>query len=154
MKEHNVNPSSTDPSNPFTSVLFTLTGKHSQEKPRQKSAINCWSKTAATAENIATLVRQTCIRENIARKQSVAVWNRVAREQFALLEEEDRAHWEEKAKQDHLVDLAQWKALNEGKISTTPEARQQYVPPFASSIHLTHFLQMHRGLCSLWPIHH
>lgn len=128
MKTHDIDPRSKDPSNPFTSLLFSLTGKAAAEKPRQKSAVNCWSKSPDVCKSINDEVYKLCVEQGLRRNQSVAIWNKVAREQFAKLTAEDRAHWEEKTKQQHREDLEAWNALNEGQVSTKPEDRQRYAP--------------------------
>lgn len=127
MKQHNLDPRSTDPSNPFTALLFSVTGIHPTEKPRQKSAVNCWSKLNAASIN--QLVRQACIVNNVGRKNSMAVWNRVAKEEFSKLPQDKQRFWEQKAKDDHAKDIEEWKATREAAISTKPEDRQRYVQP-------------------------
>lgn len=129
MRKHHPDPRSTDPSNPFTALLFSLTGKPSRDKPRQKSAVNCWSKSEDASTAISAEVRKICIAQGIQRNQSVGVWNQVAQDKFALLTDAERKIWEQKAKDAHAEDIAAWKALNEGNISTKPEDRQRYVCP-------------------------
>lgn len=128
MKSHNCDPRAKDPSNPFTSLLFSLTGRSAVDKPRQKSAVNCWSKSPNVCSSINDEVYGICVAEGIRRNQSVAIWNRVAREQFGRLGEEEKKMWEEKAKEEHVKELNAWNALNEGQVSTTPVDRQRYVP--------------------------
>lgn len=134
MKAHNCDPRGKDPSNPFTSLLFSLTGKATVEKPRQKSAVNCWSKSPNICNTINDEVYKICVAEGVRRNQSVSIWNRVAREQFGLLKQEEKERWEQKAKEEHTKEIEAWNALNEGRVSTKPEDRQQYVRILAFSL--------------------
>lgn len=123
MKQHDVDPRNTDPSNPFTALLYAITGIHVSDKPRQKSAVNCWSKSQTVSIN--QLVRQACIANNVGRKNSMVVWNRIAREEFSKLPEDNKRYWEQKAKDDHAREIDEWKAARHAAISTKPEDRQR-----------------------------
>ena len=123
MKQHSVDPRSTDPSNPFTALLFAIAGVHPMEKPCQKSAVNCWSKSQAALIN--QLVCQWCILNDIGRKNSMAVWNRIAKEEFSKLPEDKQQFWEQKAKENHAQELEKWKAVRDVAISTSPQDHQR-----------------------------
>lgn len=55
----------------------------------------------------------------------MAVWNKIAREEFAKLPQERQQHWEQKAKEDHAKELDDWKAVRGAAISTKPADRQR-----------------------------
>lgn len=55
----------------------------------------------------------------------MAVWNKIAREEFAKLPADKQRYWEQKAKDDHVRDVEEWKAAMAAAISTKPEDRQQ-----------------------------
>lgn len=57
----------------------------------------------------------------------MAVWNKIAKEEFSKLSKEKQRYWEQKAKEDHAKDIEQWKAARDTAISTKPEDRQRYV---------------------------
>lgn len=123
MKSHSLDPRSSDPSNPYTALLYAATGKGPIDKPRQKLAVNCWSKTET--ELINALVRETCIAESVNRKNGVTIWNWIARQEFSKLPPRVQREWEQRAKEDHERDVEQWKAARDAAVSTAPEDRQR-----------------------------
>lgn len=123
MKSSNIDPRSSDPSNPYTTLLFAATGKGPTDKPRQKSAVNCWSKTQT--EEINRIVRAACIAESVNRKNGVAIWNRVARQQFNTLPPSVQREWEQRAKEEHRIEVEKWNASRTAMVSTAPEDRQR-----------------------------
>jgi len=58
----------------------------------------------------------------------VAVRDKVARDLFEDLLEDEKAQWIEQAKEDYEVAVARWKQETEGNPSIAPEDRQRSVP--------------------------
>lgn len=126
MKDHNLDPKSSNDNNPFGAVIAALTGQELFPRPRLKTAVNTWCKTDVIEIN--KVVQQTVVAEKTPPGKTVAVWNRVAKQLFNLLKPEEKKYWEKKAKENHEAALAEWKASRDKKIGTSPEARQKCVP--------------------------
>lgn len=123
MKDNKYDPKSNDDKNPFGAVISALTGHELFTRPRLKTAVNTWCKTNVIEIN--KVVQQTVIAEKTPPGKTVAVWNRVAKQLFNLLDTQEKQHWEQKAKENHEKALADWKASKDKKISTTPADRQK-----------------------------
>lgn len=127
MKDQDLDPKDSGALDPYRLLLHKLTGVSSQ-RPRLKSAVNVWRKTAR-AEIDATVKEKG----NVPRAQMAKLRDQTAREMFAKFSEEERAQWAEQAKEDHEEAMKGWKRETEGDPSTTPEDRQRYCPCILSS---------------------
>jgi hypothetical protein len=119
MKDHDLDPKESGALDPYRILLNKLTGASSQ-RPRLKSPVNVWRKTARA--EIDGIVKQ---KGDVPRAQMAKHRDQVAREMFAKLSVEERKSWEEQAKEEHEEALKAWKHETDGKLSTTPEDRQR-----------------------------
>ena len=118
MKHQDLDPKESGASNPYRVLLQKLTGSYSQ-RPRLKSAVNVWRKTARL--EIDAIVKE----KQLPHAQMAKHRNQMAKEMFARLSVEEKQQWAEQAKDDHEEALEAWKAETSGDLSTTPEDRQR-----------------------------
>ena len=119
MKDHDLDPKESGAQDPYRVLLHKLTGVSSQ-RPRLKSAVNVWRKTARVE-----IEANTKEKGGIPRAQQAALRDKIAREMFAVLRKEEKDGWAEQAKEEHEEALKTWKCETEGSLSTAPEDRQR-----------------------------
>lgn len=122
MKDQDIDPKESGAQNPYRILLHKLTGTTIQ-KPRLKSAANVWRKTQR--QEIDAAVKEITQRNNTPRNALAATRDKVARDMFSKLSQEEQAQWILQAKEEHDEALARWKQDNEAVCSTTPEDRQR-----------------------------
>jgi len=118
MKDQDLDPKESGALNPYRLLLLKLTGGSSQ-RPRLKSAVNIWRKTARA--EIDEIVKQ----KEVPRAQLAKHRDQAAREMFAKLSAEEKEQWAEQAKEEHEEALKAWKQDTEGEVSMAPEDRQR-----------------------------
>jgi hypothetical protein len=123
MKDQDIDPRESGAHNPYRILLHKLTGTTIQ-KPRLKAPVNVWRKTQRKEIDL----EAKKITENTPRSKHAAVRDKVAREMYDLLPQEEKSQWIEQAKEEHEEAMAKWKEDSEGSPSTTPEDRQRWVP--------------------------
>jgi len=129
MKDQDIDPRESGAHNPYRNLLHKLTGT-SIQKPRQKSPVNIWRKTQR--KEIDSEAKKIIEKDKTPPSKHAAVRDKVAREMYDLLSQEEKAQWIEQAKEEHEAAIAKWKEDTEGDPSTAPEDRQRWVPIFAS----------------------
>ena len=119
MKDQDLDPRESGAQNPYRSLLHKLTGT-AIKKPRQKPPANIWRKTQRKEIDIEAkkLV-------NTPRSQHAAIRDKLARDMFEQLPEDEKLQWIEQAKEEYEIAMARWKEDTEGKPSTRPEDRQK-----------------------------
>ena len=122
MKDQDIDPRESGAQNPYRILLHKLTGT-SIKKPRLKSATNVWRKTQR--KEIDAQVKEITQLGNTPRTSLAAIRDKVAREMFEKLPQEDKAQWIEVTKKEHEEALVRWKEDCEGDCSTLPEDRQR-----------------------------
>ena len=118
--------------NPYRLLLHKLTGT-STPKPHLRSAANVWRKMQR--KEIDAEVKKIAESRTIPQSALTAARDKVARDMFAKLPEEEQAQWAEQAKEEHDVALATWKEDNQGSCSTSPADRQRYDFSLCLSVH-------------------
>jgi len=119
MKDRDIDPKESGAIDPYRLLLHKLTGTSSQ-RPRLKTPVNVWRKTARL--EIEAMVQE---RGALPRAQLAKQRDQIARELFANLSEEERKQWADQAKEEHEEALNTWKQETEGDLPTTPEDRQR-----------------------------
>ena len=125
MKDQDVDPRESGAHNLYWILLHKLTGTTIQ-KPRLKAPVNVWRKTQR--KEIDLEAKKITEKENTPRSKHAALRDKVAREMYDLLPQEEKSQWIEQAKEEHEAAMAKWKEDTEGRPSTTPEDRQRWVP--------------------------
>jgi len=123
--------------NPYRTLLHKLTGTTIQ-KPRQKPAVNVWRKTQRGEIDVEA--KKITERENAPRSKHAAIRDKLARDMFERLPEEEKIQWAEQAKEEHATAMSRWKEDTEGNPSTEPEDRQKcdptlFLPFFVTDSH-------------------
>lgn len=113
--------------NPYHVLLHKLTGTTIQ-CPRRRIAVNVWRKTQRIV--IEQEVKQRAAHDRTPLSGLAALRDKVAKEMYAKLDAEEKAEWEEQAKEDHEAATKAWKDETEGKLSTDPADWQKYVQVF------------------------
>lgn len=124
MKDHDLDPKDSGLLNPYHVLLHRLTGT-SIQRPRMKSAMNIWRRTEAPV--IEAEVRRLVLEGGISRSKVVALRERVAKEIFFELSEEERDEWKAQAKLEHEKAVENWTNETQADPSEDPAARQKYV---------------------------
>jgi hypothetical protein len=119
MKEQDLDPKDSGAQDPYRILLHKLTGV-TYQRPRLKSTVNVWRKTARV--EIEAILKQ---KEDVSRAQMAKVRDQIARDMFAELSVEEKGEWVERAKEEHEEALKTWKLETEGPPSTAPEDRQR-----------------------------
>lgn len=119
MKGQDLDPKQSGAQDPYRILLHKLTGVCSQ-RPRLKSPVNVWRKTARV--EIEATAKQ---KDGVSRSQMAKLRDQTAREMFANLSVEEREGWAEQAKEEHEEALKAWQRETEGSPSTAPEDRQR-----------------------------
>ena len=65
--------------------------------------------------------------ENTPLSRHAAVRDKVARDMYNLLSQEEKSQWIAQAKEEHEAAMVKWKEDTEGSPSTEPEDRQRWV---------------------------
>src|SRR5271156_411396 len=103
MKDQDVDPRESGAHNPYRILLHKLTGTTIQ-KPRLKATVNVWRKTQH--KEIDVEAKKRTEEENIPRSKHAAVRDKVAREMYDLLPQEEKSQWIEQAKEEHEAAMA------------------------------------------------
>jgi len=119
MKAQDLDPKESGALDPYRILLNRLIGTSAQ-RPRLKSSVNVWRKTARA--EIDAVVKQ---KGDVPRAQMAKHRDQAARDMFSKLSEEEKEQWAEQAKEEHEEALKTWKHETEGKLSTAPEDRQR-----------------------------
>lgn len=125
MKDMDLDSTATGVYNPYRSLLGKLTGKNINA-PRQRSAANTWRKTQHDAVE-AEIQRQLGQLEGeggVKKAQMIAFRDRVAREMFQRLSENEQREWRLAAIAEHQVAMKAWKMEMVGKLPTDSRSRQ------------------------------
>lgn len=124
MKDHDLDPKDSGLSNPYRILLHRLTGT-SIQRPRMRSAVNVWRRTEVQV--IEAEVRRLVLEGHISRPKVVTLRERVAKEMFSKLSEEEREEWGARAKEEHEKAVEDWTNETQADPSEDPAARQRYV---------------------------
>ena len=108
--------------NPYRTLLHKLTGT-TIVKPRQKSPVNIWRKTQR--KEIDLEAKKITERENTPRSKHAAIRDKLARDLFEKLPEQEKAQWVEQAKEEYDAAVSRWRDDTEGNPSTEPEDHQR-----------------------------
>ncbi|KAF8971656.1 hypothetical protein BDZ97DRAFT_1650694 [Flammula alnicola] len=103
MKDHDLDPKETGAHNPYRALLYKLTGKESN-RPRLKPPVN-----------------------GIQRSGLASLREKIVRELFAKLPEDERRRWRQTATREHGEAEKAWKKEMESPPSTSPEDRQRCI---------------------------
>ena len=125
MKDQDIDPRESGAHNPYRVLLHKLTGTTIQ-KPRLKAPVNIWRKTKRTEIDLEA--KKITERQNTPLSRHAAVRDKVAREMYNLLSQEEQSQWIAQGKEEHVAAMEKWKADTESSPSTTPEDRQRWVP--------------------------
>jgi len=124
MKDHDLDPKDSGLSNPYHVLLRRLTGS-SIQRPRMRSAMNVWRRTEAPV--IEGEVRRLVSEGGITRPMVVTLRERVAKEMFLKLNQDERDGWKVQAKEEHETAFKKWTNEMQADPSEDPAARQKYV---------------------------
>ncbi|KAL0567420.1 SERTA domain-containing protein 3 [Marasmius crinis-equi] len=112
---------------PFTPLLNQLSyGKKEAQKgkPRKQSAEQAW---ADANKSYLDAVHDKQKQEEASKHPDLpapAVYNKVLREEFAKLSEEEQKEWQERSQTEHATGVKDWKEKQNAKPSEKPEDRQ------------------------------
>ncbi|PPQ81136.1 hypothetical protein CVT24_007876 [Panaeolus cyanescens] len=125
MKDNDVNPAESGALNPFSVLLFKLTGIGYQ-KPRLRSAVNTWRR--AHRAEIEEEAQSLALNDTRSQRQKLAnIREKVAKEKFDSLSEEDQRYYRDLAKEEHEAAMKQWEKDTTSPPSTSPEDRQRAI---------------------------
>lgn len=124
MKDHALDPKDSGLSNPYRVLLHKLTGT-SIQRLRMKSAKNIWRRSEAPA--IEAEVRRLVLEGGFSRPMVAALRERLAKEMFLQLNEDEREGWKAQAKEEHDTAIESWTNETQADPSEDPIARQKYV---------------------------
>jgi hypothetical protein len=122
MKNQDIDPRDSGAHNPYRSLLHKLTGTTIQ-KPQQKPPVNVWRKTQR--KEIDFEAKKITELGNIPWSKHAAIRDKLARDMFERLPEEEKAQWVEQVKEEYDAAVLRWKDDTEGNPSTKPEDHQK-----------------------------
>jgi hypothetical protein len=124
MKDHDLDPKDSGLSNPYRVLLHQLTGT-SIQRLRMRSAMNIWRRSEGAV--IEAEVRRLVLEGGISRSKVVSLRERVAKEMFSQLSEDEREGWKAQAMEEHDTVIENWTNETQADPSEHSSARQKYV---------------------------
>ncbi|PPQ82465.1 hypothetical protein CVT26_012727 [Gymnopilus dilepis] len=106
MKDQEIDPKESGVSNPYHSLIFSITGKEAG-KPRRRTAVNVWRKTRRVA--IELQVKRIAEEVGVSKDRWAALRDKVARDMFNALPEVEQEQWTQQAKLESDFAMEQWK---------------------------------------------
>jgi len=97
----------------------------SSKAPRQITAVNVWRK--GHREDIEAEASRRAQELGDSRKNFVSLREKVAKELFESLSQEEKTSWANRAKDEHHKATEKWKRESTASPSTNPADRQRYV---------------------------
>ncbi|KAF9470923.1 hypothetical protein BDN70DRAFT_939329 [Pholiota conissans] len=127
MKDNDLNPKDSGAYNPYNALMVKLTGKE-VSRPRLKTAANVWRKTKRD-EIEAELKRRLGDDLKEKKERLVTERDKIAREMFKRLSEEEQRHWKGVAVDEHNDVLKEYQKELElaNNPSTAPADRQRCI---------------------------
>lgn len=122
MKNHNINSKDSGIHNPYRALLFKLTGKEPL-CPQMKMACNVWRKTMQ--DMIEKKVKAMAASQSIAKSGLAALRDKIMRDMFSKLSEEEQRKWQFAAQQEANAAQTMWKEEIVLPPSTVAEDRQR-----------------------------
>ncbi|KAF9470292.1 hypothetical protein BDN70DRAFT_939839 [Pholiota conissans] len=119
---------------PMFVLMARLTGID-PKKPRRKTGYNLWAPSNRPTLN--ALVNQRAIDMNITGKKKIGLRNKIYKEAYDELDDEEKKEWETKAKIEHEKSSAMLEASLDAPPSTEPADRQNVIeglPAFVQPI--------------------
>lgn len=151
MKDQDIDPRDSGAQNPYRILLHKLVGTTIQ-KPRRQPPVNIWRKTQRKEIDIEA--KKITDNGSIPRSKHAAVRDKVARDMYEKLPEEEKAQWIEQATEEYATAMERWQEDTEANPSTASEDRQKWVPVYFSSCIVSNLCtQMHPGVGSFHPTH-
>ncbi|PPQ98301.1 hypothetical protein CVT26_013496 [Gymnopilus dilepis] len=123
-KDHDAGTKLNGPHNPYRALLFKLTGQQF-DRPRAKTPCNLWRKTQREA--IESQVKTLSAESPVPKTGLAALRDRVARDMFDELPEEEKQKWKFRAQQESADALKTWEKELKSPPSTAPEDRQRCI---------------------------
>ncbi|PPR05634.1 hypothetical protein CVT24_002862 [Panaeolus cyanescens] len=118
MKDHDLSSKESGAQNPFTILLAQLT-KTNTQRPRAKPAVNVWRRT--TRKQIEEEVNAQATRLNVSKSRGLAALReRIVKEWYKKLPQEEQQEWERLAKEEHAAALEDWERELKAGPSTQP----------------------------------
>jgi hypothetical protein len=122
MKDNSAPDSESGTSNSFHLLLSQLSGL-SSKTPRQITAVNAWRK--GHRKDIEAEASRRAKELGDSRKTLVSLREKVAKEFFANLSQEEKTSWANRAKDEHHEAVEKWKRESTVSPSTDPADRQK-----------------------------
>lgn len=129
MKDQDIDPRDSGADNPYRILLHKLTGNTIQ-KPRRQPPVNVWRKTQRKEIDIEA--KKITDKDGIPRSKHAAVRDKMARDMYEMLSEEEKVQWIEQATEEYETAMMRWRNDVEGDPSTASEDRQKWVPVYFS----------------------
>ncbi|KAJ3505719.1 hypothetical protein NLJ89_g7270 [Agrocybe chaxingu] len=124
MKDHDIDPNDSGLNNPYRILLHKLTGT-GVKRPQLKTPANIWRRTHWT--ELEEALKQRVIAVPIAPKQIPALREKVAKDLFSALSEEEKSQWVQQAKEEHDATVKKWERDLKSPPSTAPADRQKCI---------------------------
>lgn len=130
-KAQDLEPTQTGAFDPYRAVFFKLLGNKQMNRPRAKTPVNLWrkSKNVEIEAEAQRIIESTWDPTSKKTKKEMAVSTRdkVARDMFEKLSEEEKLFWKQEVKDEHNAAVEQWAKEMNGPIATDPASRQRCV---------------------------
>ena len=124
MKDHDANPKDSGASDPYHSLLSKLTGRE-VSRPRCKTGPNTWRKTHR--DEIEMELRKRMGGDLTGKRDKLAAErDKIAREMFSKLSQEEQKRWKAMALEEHEALMKEYKKDLATAPSCAPEDRQRY----------------------------
>ncbi|KAF8876893.1 hypothetical protein CPB84DRAFT_1852837 [Gymnopilus junonius] len=123
-KDHDVDSKANGANDPYRALLYKLTGKEFV-RPRVKTPCNVWRKTQRGA--IEEKTKALAAELSVGKKGLAALRDKIAREMFSQLPEEERRKWRSTAEQESNAAQKMWEQEVTSPASTASEDRQRCI---------------------------
>ena len=127
MKDQDIDPHDLGAQNPYWVLLHKLVGTTIQKLCWQPP-VNIWWKTQQKEIDIEA--KKIMDDGSIPCSKHAVVQDKVARDMYEKLPEEDKAQWIEQAAEEYAMAMVRWQEDMEADPSTTPEDCQKWVPVY------------------------
>ncbi|KAF9471830.1 hypothetical protein BDN70DRAFT_938645 [Pholiota conissans] len=125
MKDHDANPKDSGVSDPYHSLLSKLTGRE-VTRPRCKTGVNTWRKTHR--DEIEMELRKRMGGDLTGKRDKLAAErDKIAREMFSKLSQEEQKRWKAMALEEHEALMKEYKKDLATAPSCAPEDRQRCI---------------------------
>ncbi|PPQ80644.1 hypothetical protein CVT25_001652 [Psilocybe cyanescens] len=124
MKDHDLDPKDSGSINSFQVLIAKFTGKETN-RPRLKPAVNLWR--LDKRDIIEAKVKQRAEATNTPRGGYASLREKIVREMFGKLSQEEQRYWKSKAHEEHSAAMKIWKKEMAEPPSVSPEDRQRCI---------------------------